>query len=88
MEQHNELRFCRRCLLAKAGETDLAELIKQRIEVIPAAQRTADDEYAKRLAICEACEHLNRGTCTKCGCYVELRAAKSAQHCPHENTKW
>ncbi len=86
--EHNELRVCRRCLLVEAGEADLAKLIKQRVEIIPSAQRTAADEYKRRLAICSECEFLNRGTCTKCGCYVELRAAKAEQHCPHENKQW
>ena len=86
--ERNELRVCRRCLLVEAGEADLSELIKQRIEVIPASQRVDDDEYKRRLEVCSECEFLNRGTCTKCGCYVELRAVKAIQHCPHERKKW
>ena len=79
---------CRRCLLAEAGEGDLAQLIRQRIEVIPTEQRVSPEEYSARLALCGECGHLNRGTCTKCGCYAELRAAKKAQHCPDVPAKW
>lgn len=79
---------CVRCLLEAAGRLDVYESVKQCIERIPAAQRTADEEYANRIAVCEACEHIDKGTCLKCGCYVQLRAAKSDAHCPLKKRKW
>ncbi len=32
------------------------------------------------------CSYLNAGTCTACGCFVELRAALRTGHCPYR--KW
>jgi len=40
-------------------------------------------EYKKRLATCECCPHLNKiNQCTKCGCFVILKAKISLQECP------
>ena len=79
---------CTRCLLEQAGEMDMAQLIRERIAVIPPSQRASEQEYSRRLEICSSCESLNKGTCGKCGYYVELRAAKAAEYCPHVNKKW
>ena len=79
---------CRRCLLQEADEGQLYELIRQRIAALPAGQRTPPEEYAGRLAECGGCDELISGTCRKCGCYVELRAAKRSSGCPHENPRW
>jgi hypothetical protein len=79
---------CIRCLLAQAGEIDLAELIAQSIAVIPSDKKADDCLYKERLDICEKCSCLVSGTCTKCGCYVELRAAKKSSHCPAANRRW
>jgi len=75
-------RFCRRCLLLQSGRRDTLEQIKHYIGKIPAAERTDEAEYAARLAVCTDCDHLVGGSCMKCGCYVELRAAYRLQHCP------
>lgn len=79
---------CRRCLLYEAGEHDLARLIRERIELLSPEQRADGRLYKSRLEICSSCESLNRGTCVKCGCYVELRAARIDSRCPHEENKW
>lgn len=80
--------YCRRCLLTQAGERELAELIRERIELLPPEQRADEQLYKSRLEICSACDSLNRGTCVRCGCYVELRAARAGDRCPHEEHKW
>ena len=51
-------------------EAELAEIIRERIELIPEEERTPEKEYAFRLSRCRECEHLQRGTCGQCGCYV------------------
>ena len=28
------------------------------------------------------------GTCMQCGCYVEMRAARTDMHCPLDNAPW
>lgn len=83
-----ERKPCFRCLLQQADESQLLELIRQRIAALPVAQKAAPEEYSRRLALCEACDELVSGTCRKCGCYVELRAAKKSAGCPHENARW
>lgn len=88
MPQDIQRKPCLRCLLAEAGEADLSRVIAERISVIPPENRADDALYSKRLGLCKACEHLNSGTCGKCGCYVELRAARADSHCPHEKRFW
>ncbi len=43
-----------------------------------------DAEVARRLAICQACEYLIAGErrCSKCGCFVEVKARFRTQACP------
>lgn len=79
---------CCRCLLQDADEGELFEIIRQRIQVMPAAQRADQKLYEQRLSKCRECDQLISGTCRKCGCYVELRAAKKDSACPHENRRW
>lgn len=79
---------CTRCLLEEVGKKDVSEMIKERISEIPAALRCGGEEYSRRLSLCMECEALSGGTCLKCGCYTELRAAKIDSYCPHEKRKW
>lgn len=79
---------CLRCLLQDADEGKLFEIIQQRIAAMPAAQKASPEEYARRLSRCGECDELISGTCRKCGCYAELRAAKLNAVCPHEKPKW
>ena len=79
---------CRLCLLREAGEGEMYEIIQQRIKTIPAALRAEPEEYDRRLALCRECGELISGTCRKCGCYVELRAARKDGYCPHERPRW
>lgn len=46
------------------------------IAALPEEKRADDDTYRHRLDICGSCESLGSGICGKCGCFVELRAAK------------
>ncbi len=79
---------CPRCLLADSSEEDSSRAIAARISAIPEEQRVSEDEYDRRLSICKSCDMLVSGTCGKCGCYVELRAARAANRCPHEKKYW
>ena len=79
---------CTRCLLEEAGRQDISEAVYAAIAKIPADKRTPQDEYARRLEICGGCEFLSGGTCLKCGCYSELRAARRDAHCPLKSRKW
>lgn len=78
-----------RCLIGEMpDEAALAQILRERIETIPEEERAPEEEYASRLARCRACEHLQRGTCARCGCYVEIRAARKKQRCPEVPARW
>ncbi len=76
------LRICRRCLLEESGKGDIMRDIEQRIEKITAADKTPPETYAKRLETCRGCDNLADGTCLKCGCYPQFRAAFIKNKCP------
>lgn len=82
-----EKELCRRCLLRESGEEDKALEVKECISRIKESEKAADGIYTQRLSLCRECEHLLSGTCMKCGCYVELRAAFGNNHCPLAGSK-
>lgn len=79
---------CRRCLSTDIGDKALSQAIAERIAVIPEEQRADESTYKMRLDICRACGSLNSGTCAKCGCYAEIRAARKNAYCPDSARKW
>lgn len=86
-----EQRVCTRCLLREMLAEDETlktemEMIEKYRDAIKAVDRVTEEEYERRLAVCQDCEKLLTGTCAACGCYVELRAVAKISHCPHK--KW
>lgn len=80
---------CLRCLLQDMpDEAALAKNMQELIALLPEEKRAPDAVRADRLTACKACDHLNRGMCALCGCYVELRAAKKNMRCPAVPGKW
>ncbi len=80
---------CKRCLLREAAEEDTLSLIREKIQAIPASDKTDDALYETRLAACKTCDHLLSGVCMKCGCYVEFRAAYKRLKCPNvKDRRW
>ena len=97
MAQNNDLtengsitdwRKCRKCLLRDMDDASEYESIKAYISRIHDKERTPDDIYAARLETCKACDSLLSGTCMKCGCYVEIRAALNGAACPNVPSLW
>jgi hypothetical protein len=80
-----EKRICIRCLLRDMIDADMGMIEKYKAALKP-EDLASDEEYERRLAICQGCEKLNEGTCMSCGCYVELRAAAKISKCP--TRKW
>ena len=78
-------RICKKCLIGQQAEEYL-EMIRKGRKFVSPRERTPDEEYDQRIALCEACEYLSGPTCRACGCYVELRALKKSVHCPYK--KW
>ena len=79
-------KFCLRCLLREAGREDTLKSIAEHIKKIADKDKSGNEEYKRRLEICTACEWLSEGTCLKCGCYPEFKAAFLKQKCPYK--KW
>ena len=82
-------RPCIRCLIAELpDEAALAEIIAQRIIRLPPEERVSEEERQRRLACCRLCGYLRHGTCARCGCYVEIRAARTRMSCPDVPGQW
>lgn len=83
-----QIRFCPRCEWTKEMmEKELLKL-EQYIDHIPEEDRVSDDEYERRLLLCDSCPQLRGGLCGQCGCYVAVRAAKKAGYYPLFRAKW
>lgn len=77
---------CRKCLLNQdSGE--LYQSIQELIAALPEEEKAAEQEYRRRLALCEGCDKLQNGMCLSCGCFVQVRAAKKRESCPWERWK-
>ena len=69
MSEAEKQRFCRRCLLREVPEGQaLAEIVAERIALMPGEQRVSPEDYEARLTLCRSCDHLVSGTCVLCGC--------------------
>ena len=73
---------CGKCLLTEFDGGRFAERIKEYISLIPEEEKTAAEEYRRRLDICRRCFALMDGLCGECGCFAEIRAAKRRMDCP------
>jgi hypothetical protein len=78
-------RVCKQCLLREMAGADAA-MIETYKAKIRQEDRVNEKIYEARLLICKGCEKLNAGTCSACGCYVELRALSPMAGCPYK--KW
>lgn len=83
-----EKRYCKKCLLKDMDQDEYFVNLYQYIERIEPELKVEDAEYEKRLSICKKCENLLSGMCTKCGCYVELRAVMKKNYCPDVKKYW
>ncbi len=80
--------ICKRCLLSEISDEDTKKTIEELIQTMPEDKKADATLYRSRLDICKSCDDLNNGMCTRCGCYVELRALQKVRKCPHETPKW
>lgn len=78
-------RICKKCLIGQQVE-DYIALIEKNKAATPEKYRVSQEEYDRRVGICEGCEKLSGPTCLGCGCFVELRAIRKDSHCPYK--KW
>ncbi len=82
-------RACRQCLMRELLSREEYERTVERVRrALPASARTDEAEYERRLSLCAACEHLQNGTCMRCGCMAEVRAMRNDTHCPPPLRRW
>ena len=88
MEQEDgKLRLCRKCLIRDMeGQEEYFRSLREYIDNLDMDIKACASLYEDRLMICRQCDMLLEGMCRRCGCYVELRAAVTKNHCPGE--KW
>ncbi|MBR4554993.1 MAG: hypothetical protein IKO27_05310 [Ruminococcus sp.] len=79
---------CLKCLLAELDYDEYTQSLLDYIKKVPADRRVSEEVYQSRLAQCRSCEKLINGMCAECGCYVELRALKSASDCAAPVKRW
>ncbi|MCL2362355.1 MAG: DUF6171 family protein [Defluviitaleaceae bacterium] len=82
------MKPCPKCLLGELDEADFARQIYAHIAALPEDERAGDVLHQERLQLCKYCDNLVNGICKLCGCFVELRAAKKGQYCPHPVSRW
>ena len=80
----NQNRICKKCLLSEYDEQEYMDRLHKYIVTLDKDIKADDILYEKRLAVCKQCDKLSQGTCTGCGCYVELRAAVRKNRCPYK----
>jgi len=82
-----EGRVCKKCLLREL-EAEAFASVSELLEQMDPEIKAPEDLYEERLAFCKQCEKLLNGMCRACGCFVEVRAAVLAQHCPDIKHYW
>ncbi len=69
-------------------EEQMFRTVRQYIAEYPSDLRISQQEYERRLSVCQECEHLTNAMCALCGCFVELRALKRTGYCPSLPDRW
>ncbi len=84
-----------RIAAAKAAPPSLAARAGYLASAVVAAvasggETVSPEERARRLAICESCEHFDAAAerCRRCTCYMPLKTRLAAWHCPLDPPKW
>ena len=83
------MQNCKKCLLLEAGESVTYGEIMQYVSTLDKKDLADNSIYNKRISHCRECDNLLSGMCTKCGCYVEVRARLRNSQCPeYDNRRW
>jgi len=40
------------------------------------------EQYQRRMSVCDACDQRNENRCRNCGCYLSIKAKARAWQCP------
>ena len=79
---------CILCEIWEQSSEELHRIVDEYVASIPQEQKASPDCYEQRLTICRDCSHMHGGMCGVCGCFVQARAVKAAQHCPKPYQYW
>lgn len=79
---------CKRCMLKDLTDDDHFKNIYDYIAALSEDVKVSGEEYRRRLDICMTCGHLVNGMCNLCGCFVEVRASKTVNHCAKSHLIW
>ena len=80
--------YCKKCLLSEIDKDGYFKNLSEYISCIDSDLKVSDSIYNHRLSLCKNCDNLISGMCTKCGCYVELRAVMKKNNCADVHKKW
>lgn len=80
--------YCKKCLLRDMEESEYFVDLQKYIARLDDELKVEEEEYERRLNICQKCEYLLNGMCGKCGCFVELRALLKKNGCPDVKKRW
>lgn len=83
-----EQRICKKCLTRDMKEVEYFKNLYIYIQNLNPDIKSSEREYKDRLEFCRDCNFLQNGMCKVCGCFVELRAAVAANHCPGTKKLW
>ncbi|MCM1244617.1 MAG: DUF6171 family protein [Roseburia sp.] len=83
-----QIRFCPKCTWTKEMLEKEQMKLQDYIANIPQEDKVSDQEYEKRLMLCDRCSELRGGLCGQCGCYVAVRAVRKTGYCPHVRARW
>ncbi|MGI5958740.1 MAG: DUF6171 family protein [Massiliimalia sp.] len=83
-----EQRICKHCLLKEWDPQMYEQVVADYLASLDPDCRTDPEEYTSRLNTCQSCDRLFQGMCRICGCFVEVRAAKKQNRCPHTPSRW
>jgi hypothetical protein len=88
MNDKNEKRICKKCLLADYPNAEYFTHLYEYINNLDEEIKVDDIEYERRLNLCVSCPDYYQGMCRVCGCFVELRAAIRENICAAPIQRW
>lgn len=88
MNDLNEKRICKKCLLKDYPNAEYFTHLYEYINSLDEDIKVDDTEYERRLNLCVLCPEYYQGMCRVCGCFVELRAAIRENICAAPTQRW
>lgn len=87
MDGNMTRKICSCNIPADLQRDKMYEAIAAYVESLSPSECVSDEEYERRLRICDGCDGRTGPTCRYCGCFVLARAKKREQECPMPGEK-